>query len=64
MDDLLAQVLSFPPSSPASDVEYDKQARALVQKLENTSSSKLSGRSGGESLLEVSNPREVESANS
>ena len=58
MDELLAHLLTFPPHppppQPLPDIEYDKQIRALVQLLNQTSASKLtSGMSSGDDLLDV-----------
>ena len=58
MDELLPQLLAFPPHppppQPLSDITYDKQIRALVQLLNQTSASKLvGGVSGGGNLLDV-----------
>ena len=54
MDSLVAEILSFPPSSKVSDHEYDKQARALVQRLEGIATANLTGKSpDGQTLLEV-----------
>ncbi|MCJ1477882.1 hypothetical protein MMC13_006555 [Lambiella insularis] len=61
MDDLLPRLLSFPPHPPPlqklSDVEYDKQIKALVKLLTETSASKLvRGVAGGGDLLEILDP--------
>ena len=58
MDNLLPQLLAFPPhpppSQPLSDAEYDKQIKSLIQLLNQTSASKLAGGvSGGGDLLDV-----------
>ena len=58
MEDILPQLISFPPSSqasePLSDFEYDQQIRLLVTTLDQTSASKLIGSgSNASKLLEV-----------
>jgi len=58
MDELLPQLLSFPPHpAPAqklSDSEYDKQVKSIVKLLNGTSASKLvRGAGGGGDLLDV-----------
>ena len=59
MDSILSQLLSFPPHppppTPLSDVEYDKQIRAVAQLLGGVPARKLTGGvSGGGDLLDVS----------
>ena len=55
MEALLPQLLSFPPPPhQLSDREYDRQIKALVQLLHETSASKLAkGVAGGGDLLDV-----------
>ncbi|MCJ1389811.1 hypothetical protein MMC18_002668 [Xylographa bjoerkii] len=58
MDDLLPQLLSFPPHPPPlqklSDYEYHRQIKALAHLLHDTSASKLvKGVAGGGDLLDV-----------
>ena len=59
MDELLPQLLSFPPHpQPAQkilDVDYDRQIKALVKLLNGTNAGKLiKGVPGGGDLLDVS----------
>lgn len=59
MDNILPQLLSFPPQpaplDPLSDIEYDKQIKAIVQTLSTISANKLTGgMRGGGDLLDVS----------
>lgn len=59
MDNILPQLLSFPPHpppiTPLSDAEYDKQIRGVIQLLNETPAKKLTtGVSGGGDLLDVS----------
>ena len=63
MDDLLPQLLSFPPHpAPAqklSDSDYEKQVKSIVKLLNGTSASRLvKGVGGGGDLLDVSLPRQ------
>ena len=58
MDQLLPQLLSFPPHPPPTqklyDQEYDRHILSLVKLLNETSASKLvKGVSGGGDLLDV-----------
>lgn len=58
MDNLLPQLLAFPPhpppATPLTDAEYDKQIKAIIQNLNTVPASKLtSGVPGGGDLLEV-----------
>lgn len=59
MDELIPQLLSFPPVptpvEPLSDFQYDQSIRALSQLLASTPSGKLvSGLSTGEDVFDVS----------
>ena len=59
MDDLLPLLLSFPPhpppAQPLSDNEYDGQIRGLLQVLNQTPGSRLTGKvTAGSDLLDVS----------
>ncbi|MCJ1294868.1 hypothetical protein MMC34_006427 [Xylographa carneopallida] len=58
MEALLPQLLSFPPPPhQLSDREYDRQIKALVQLLHETSASKLAkGVAGGGDLLDILDP--------
>ena len=62
MDDLLPLLLSFPPhpppKPPLSNEEYDRQIRTLLQILNQTPASRLTGKlAGGGDLLEVGQPQ-------
>ncbi|KAA6413378.1 MAG: hypothetical protein FRX48_03124 [Lasallia pustulata] len=62
MDELLPQMLSFPPHppppQPLSDVDYDRSIKGLVQNLNQVAASKLtSGVSGGGDLLDILDPK-------
>ncbi|KAI9810393.1 MAG: hypothetical protein M1827_006279 [Pycnora praestabilis] len=61
MDELLPQLLAFPPhpppAQPLSDAEYDRQIRALLQILNQTSANRLvGGVAGGGDLLDILDP--------
>ena len=54
MESLLPQIFSFPPPSPVSDNEYDKQAKQLVKALGEAGSDVLLERTpDGQELLSV-----------
>lgn len=59
MDDLLPHLLSFPPHppppQPLPDDDYDRQIQSLLQVLNQTPASRLTGKiTGGGDLLDVS----------
>lgn len=59
MESLLPQIFSFPPPSPVSDNEYDKQAKQLVKALGEAGSDVLLERTpDGQELLSLLNPSE------
>ena len=55
MDALVSSLVSFPPSQPPSEAEYDKLVKALLKQLNGTTitPSKLRAGISGNTLLEV-----------
>ena len=59
METLLPQLLAFPPhpppKTPLTDAEYDKQIKALLNRLNQISANKFTSHvAGGGNLLDVS----------
>ncbi|KAF2487305.1 CSN3 COP9 constitutive [Neohortaea acidophila] len=56
MADLTARLLAFPPEKKVSAKEYDRQAHALAQLLDNVSAQEFAKASGKSDLLDLLNP--------